>query len=243
MKNTDIYDSDLNTVLDKASNEDLEPLVEYLSKKFSCDLVVDAVYKEHSPNHSRYSDLIAKEIREMGGNSFMNMFRGFEGPSYHEMVCDVASKLKANYDKNDSIESIEDAMFEVILAKALEKMTDEEKRLLLKEMGGKSNVNIALLSTKSFIQLFRSGGFGSYKMTLIIANQMSRALLGRGLMFATNTALVKSASLLTGPFALAVTGVWTAIDMSGPAYKVTIPCVIHVAMLRKKVNRKRFKFW
>ena len=43
MKNTDIYDSDLNTVLDKMSNEDLEPLVEYLSKKFSCDLVVDAV--------------------------------------------------------------------------------------------------------------------------------------------------------------------------------------------------------
>ena len=122
-------------------------------------------------------------------------------------------------------------------------MTDEEKRLLLKEMGGKSNVNIALLSTKSFIQLFRSGGFESYKMTLIIANQMSRILLGRGLMFELNTALVKSASLLTGPFALAVTGVWTAIDMSGPAYKVTMPCVIHIAMLRKKVNRKRFKFW
>lgn len=74
------------------------------------------------------------------------------------------------------MESIEDAIFEVILAKALEKMTDEEKQSLLKEMGGKSNVNIALLSTKSFIQLFRSGGFGSYKMTLIIANQMSKML-------------------------------------------------------------------
>ncbi|MGP5135297.1 YaaW family protein [Psychrobacter cibarius] len=243
MKNTDIYDSNLNIVLDKASNEDLDPLVEYLSKKFSCDLVVDTVYKENSPNHSKYADLIAKEIRDMGGNSFMNMFRGFEGPSYHEVVCDVASKLKASYDKNDSIENIENSILEVILTKALEKMTNEEKQLLLKEMGGKSNINIALLSTKSFLTLFRTGGFASYQMTLIIANQMSRMLLGRGLMFATNTALMKSASLITGPFALAVTSVWSAIDMSGPAYKVTIPCVIHIAMLRKKVNRKRFKFW
>ena len=243
MKNTNIYDSNLNTVLNKASNEDLGPLVEYLSKKFSCELVVSKVYEKHSPNHSKYADLIAKEIREMGGNSFMNMFRSFEGPSYHEIVCDVASKLKANYDKNGSIESIEDTIFEVILTKALEKMTNEEKQLLLKEIGGKSNINIALLSTKSFMTLFRSGGFASYQMTLIIANQMSRMLLGRGLMFATNTALVKSASLLTGPFAFAVAGAWTAIDMSGPAYKVTIPCVIHVAMLRKKINQKRFKFW
>ena len=165
-------------------------------------MTIDAVYKENSPNHSKYADLIAKEIRDMGGNSFMNMFRGFEGPSYHEVVCDVASKLKASYDKNDSIENIENSILEVILTKALEKTTNEEKQLLLKEMGGNSNINIALLSTKSFLTLFRTGGFASYQMTLIIANQMSRMLLGRGLMFATNTALMKSASLITGPFAL-----------------------------------------
>ncbi|WP_417881345.1 hypothetical protein [Vibrio sp.] len=52
-------------------------------------------------------------------------------------------------------------------------------------------------------------------------------------MFATNTTVVRTASVLAGPVAWAITGVWTAIDLAGPAYSVTIPSVIHIAMLRK----------
>ena len=31
-----------------------------------------------------------------------------------------------------------------------------------------------------------------------------------------------------------ITGIWTAIDIAGPAYRVTIPCVLQLAMLRHK---------
>ncbi|WP_338420424.1 hypothetical protein, partial [Aeromonas veronii] len=41
---------------------------------------------------------------------------------------------------------------------------------------------------------------------------------------------------LTGPIGWVISGVWAAVDLAGPAYKVTIPCVIHVAMLRKKLS-------
>jgi len=233
MSNTPVFDENLNSVLDLASNEDLGVLVEYLSDKFSEELTFHDSYKKHNPDHSKYVDLIAKEIRDMGGNSFANAWRG-EGPSYHEVVCDVASKLKAPYNERKSIEDIENSILETILSTALDNMSDEDKEKLLLEMGGGSKKGG--IATAAFIGIFRAGGFYSYQLTLIIANQIARAVLGRGLMLATNAGLMRVASILTGPVGWAITGLWTAVDLAGPAYKVTIPCVIHVAMLRKKLN-------
>lgn len=49
-------------------------------------------------------------------------------------------------------------------------------------------------------------------------------------------------SILTGPIGWAITAIWTAIDIAGAAYRVTIPAVIQVAYLRKlSENRKAIK--
>lgn len=236
MKNTTVFDKDINPVLEIASNEDLEILVEYLKEKLSESLTDHESYKLHSPSHSEYADLIAKEVRDMGGNSFANVFRGGEGPAYHEMVCDVASKIKAPFNKEKSIEDIENVILETILTKALDQMSDEDKQSLMDEMGGKGNLSKGGIATSAFVAIFRSGGFYSYQLTLIVANQIAKLVLGRGLMLATNATLMRTASVLTGPIGWAITGLWTAVDLAGPAYKVTIPCVIHIAMLRKKLN-------
>jgi len=235
MNNTEVFDKDLNPVLEIASDEDLSTLVEYLKQKFSETLTVADAYKNHYPEHSKYADLIAKEIREMGGNSFANVLRS-EGPSYHEIVCDVASKLKAPYNKNKSVEDIENSILETILTQTLEKMSEDEREELLKEMGGKAGLGKGGFSTAAFIAIFRAGGFKSYQLTLIIANQIARMILGHGLRLGTNAALMRVASVLSGPVGWVIAGLWTAIDIAGPSYKVTIPCVIHVAMLRRKLN-------
>lgn len=236
MKNTTVFDKDINPILDIASDEDLEILVEYLKTKLSETLTIHESYKLHKPAHSEYADLIAKEVRDMGGNSFANMFRGGEGPDYHEIVCDVASKIKAPYNKEKDIEDIENSILETILTKALDQMSDEDKQKLMNDIDSNGGLNKGRIATSAFIAIFRLGGFYSYQLTLIIANQIARLILGRGLMFATNMTLVRTASVLTGPIGWAITGLWTAVDLAGPAYKVTIPCVIHIAMLRKKLN-------
>lgn len=236
MRNTPEFDENLNPILEISSNDDLETLVEYLQTKISETLTSSDAYKEHYPEHVMYADLIAKEIREMGGNSFANLFRGFQGPSYYEIVCDVADKLKVPYNKNKEVANIEDSILEKILTTALDSMSDDEKRKLLAEMGAKGTAGIGGLSTATFLTIFRAGGFYSYQLTLIIANQIARLILGRGLMLATNATLVRTVSVITGPIGWAITGLWTAVDLAGPAYKVTIPCVIHIAMLRKKLN-------
>lgn len=236
MKNTPIFDEDLNPVLEIADAEDLEPIVQYLEQKMSESLTFDDVYKEHYPDHTKYADLIAKEVREMGGNSFANMFRGSEGPSYHEIVRDVADKLKAPYNKEQSIEIIENSILETVLIKSLEEMSDSEKEELLNELGGAGSIKKGGITTSVFIAAFRAGGFKSYKMTVIIANQIAKVILGKGLTFAGNHMLMKFLSIATGPAGWAASGAWIAADIAGTSYKVTIPTVIHVAMLRKKLN-------
>jgi len=68
-----------------------------------------------------------------------------------------------------------------------------------------------------------------------IANAVSRAIIGKGLKPLANAALARWAAFLTGPIGWAITVLWTLLDLGGPAYRVTIPCVIHIAMLRQLV--------
>ena len=236
MKNTTIFDKDLNPVLQAASDEDLDVLVRYLKTKLSETLTNHESYNLHEPKHSQYADLIAKEIRDMGGNSFANTFRGAEGPSYHEIVCDVAKKMKAPYNKKAGVERIENAILETILTKVLDEMTDEERQKLMDDMADEVGFSKGEITTVVFIKIFRAGGFKSYQLTVIIANYIAKLILGRGLSFVANRTLTKTTSILVGPVGWTITGLWTAIDIASPAYKVTIPCVIHIAMLRKKLT-------
>lgn len=78
-------------------------------------------------------------------------------------------------------------------------------------------------------------GFLMYRMATVVANAVAKQLLGKGLTFAANAALTRTIGVLAGPIGWIITGLWTAIDLAGPAYRVTVPCVIHIAYLRQKI--------
>ena len=116
-------------------------------------------------------------------------------------------------------------------------MSESEKQDLLKEIGEGKNYSITGPAlTTAFITIFRMGGFKSYQLTVIIANAIVKAVLGHGLRLGANAGLTKIMSILTGPIGWVITGIWTAIDIAGPATRITIPSVVYVAMLRKKYN-------
>ncbi|WP_445369471.1 hypothetical protein ACH5Y9_09805 [Methylomonas sp. BW4-1] len=88
-----IKSGDLYSLLASCSNEDLAPLVSYITDKLSNYLVTDDIYKRHSPDHTKYTKLIASEIRLYGGNSVSNIARGGVGPDYDEVLFDVCQKI------------------------------------------------------------------------------------------------------------------------------------------------------
>ena len=122
-----------------------------------------------------------------------------------------------------------------ILEDSIEKLSPSELQDLARNLGLKNFSGITPEALVGIFQaVFRAGGFKSYQLTLIIVNYIMKAILGRGLSLAGNAALTKTMSVLAGPIGWTITGLWTAIDIAGPAYRVTIPAVIHVAVLRQK---------
>ncbi len=163
------------------------------------------------------------------------MFRGGKGVQYKEVLMDVCDKMKVNYTKNSSVEKIESNLLMKILTDALEKMSPEELRELAESTGVKNTNGVTAETMVGVFQaVFRLGGFRSYQLTAIIVNAILKALIGRGLSFAGNIALTRTMALLTGPIGWVITGIWTAVDVAGAAYRVTIPSVIQVAALRQK---------
>lgn len=234
------YDSDLE-FLGEIKSEDLEDLVYCLthdkdgSVRFTEELTQNNIYKEYYPDHQKYWRYIAAEIQCFGANTFATMLRGGKGVLYKEVLIDVCDKMKVNYNKNSSVEAIENNLLMKILTDALEKMSPEELKQLAEAAGVKNTSGITAETMIGVFQaVFRAGGFKSYQLTLIIVNAVLKALIGRGLPFVANAALTQVLSILTGPIGWAITGLWAAIDIAGTAYRVTIPAVIQVAALRQK---------
>ncbi|MFT8554940.1 MAG: DUF3944 domain-containing protein [Zymomonas mobilis] len=222
-------------------SSDLDDLVYCLTHdndgtvRFTEELTTHPRYKSYYPDHQQYWDLIAAEIQCFGANTFATIFRGGEGVEYKEVLTDVCDKLDVNYNNNSSTETIESNLLMKILEDAIEKMSPEELRELASASGIK---NISGITSEALVgvfqAVFRAGGFTSYKLTLIIVNAVLKTLIGRGLSFAANATLTQAMSILTGPIGWAITGLWTAVDIAGSAYRVTIPAVIQVSALRRK---------
>lgn len=227
--------------LGEMKSQDLNDLVHCLthdrdgSPRLTEELTVNEKFKRYNPDHHQYWELVAAEIQCFGANTFATMFRGGKGVQYKEVLMDVSSKMKVNYNKDSSVEKIESNLLMKILTDALEKMSPEELRELAEITGVKNTSGVTAETMVGVFQaVFRMGGFKSYQLTLIVVNAVLRALIGRGLSFAGNVALTRTMALLTGPIGWVITGIWTAVDVAGAAYRVTIPAVIQVAALRQK---------
>lgn len=214
--------------------EDVEPLLEYLNlKKQDLYLNADCVKQD--------AEKIIDLIREAGSNDIATLFRGGQGVAYQEVVYDVADKVGVkNIKKTDSTETLEDELIKKMMGDAIDKMEFSERAAMLKQMNiSEGDVPYSAAGTIVMQALLKKyGGFALYKSSVIIANMVARTILGRGLTFAANATLTRSIGMALGPVGWVVSGALLAIDLAGPAYRKTVPAIIHMALLRKKVTQE-----
>ena len=230
-------------ILKQANNDDLKVLADFLHLKsngskrcFETFSTRDSYKKYYPHNMSMTVEDIADELQLNGGNTFANIFRGFQGVEYKEILIDVCNKLKVPFNKYSDVEVIELCLLQTILINSLEDMSEEELAKLISEMNI-PNQGVGKQAMIAAIQIaIKRGGFSSYKLAVIVANAICKALLGRGLSIAANAALTRWLSIFAGPIGWTAVAVWTAIDIAGPAYRITIPAVIQVAYIRAKVK-------
>lgn len=223
---------------------DLEELVEILTKgkdggeRCAEELTGSDLYKKYFPagEHSKYWHLIAAELQKYGGHTWMNIARGGRGVTYYNIIRYACKKLKVTCSDGDTTEILEGKVLVKILEDSIQKMNHEQLKQLVKELNiptqklTKQGVTIALQV------LIKKGGFSSYKIAVIVANAVSRALFKRGLSFTAGHTLTKSMAILAGPIGLSISALWVLFDIGAPASRVVIPAVIHVAYMRTKMN-------
>jgi len=232
--------------LKKVDNEKLEVLVNIITKdkdgniRDSEDLTLQYEYKKHYPNHKKYWHLIAADYQYFGANTLVSLFRG-KGVLYEEILDDTCSAMKVNLPKNPSIQIKERNLLMKVIENSLENMTNKEKEELLKSLDLKTMNLTTPVIMASLQTAILSGGFYSYQLSVIIANSISKALVGQGLAFATNAGITRGLSILAGPIGWAITGGLTVISLAGPAKRVTIPATIYIASLRQSELNKGCK--
>lgn len=232
--------SELMELLTQSSADDLSTLVDYLTDAGkgrismatgTCSKLI-AAQARGSYSSDTLSTLSA-ELCRFGGNSILNLFRGGEGVPYREVVRDVLEHLKGSCDKDEPVESMELKILERMAIEAWKKMDPEQRTAFQAELGLKNVAGSAALA--AVLAAIKLGGFASYQIALQVANTMSRMMLGKGLTLAANAGLTRTLAAAAGPIGWVVTGLWTAYDLASPAYRVTVPCVVHIAYMRQKI--------
>lgn len=179
----------------------------------------------HPEQHRRNWQLIAGELQHYGGDSIANKLRG-HGKLYRAILLDVSKRLKIKADKEMSTFEIEQSLLEHFLRNAWQKMDAGQKQEFLQAVDAKVSELEELLPLL-LKDLHLAKGVShllSGQLTKILRTHAAVSVIGHGLLRGAG---------LGGPVGAALNGVKA---VSGSAYRVTIPAVLHIACLRRMLN-------
>lgn len=237
-------------LLRQASNDELEPLVKYIVEKggFTAQIGRTRAFRQHSPtgNHRMYADDIAAEIQKFGANTLWSQaLRNGRGKKYRKILKSIAKRCGVKAGFWDETAEIEERVLVAVLSKASERMTKEQHQEMLETLrirklpGAGGPVTAAALQAA-----IQATGFAPYKLAVIVANGTANAVLGHGLASASNAGLTKGFAVFAGPIGWAIDAIWGGMILAGPAYRVTMPCVVQVALIRQSMlRRQRERRW
>lgn len=244
------FDAELDTVLQAASNEDLHPLVQFIkAASLSEKLTSNETFERFYPNHSRYCHVISAEIRAFGGHTLVNLFRGGKGPDYHTVVVDVLKHMKIECSEDESINELERKLLSHVVKDLYENLDEEQRQLIVSELKqyqeeqGKSENEET--SSALVVRALEKGDLKelSPKAVLLLSSVFSTSVaklmgvsvtISNALGGALSQSVTKIQEVLTKSLDWLYGAISAIYELGGPSYKVTVPCVIHVAMLRIK---------
>lgn len=232
--------------LQYCENEDLRTLCDILTFdnsgkiRFCESLSKSDNYRSCYPHKmvGMWKDL-ACELQCYGGNTLLNMFRNGQGPAYEQVVYDVCRRMNIKgIRKYDSVEEMEQKLLLTVASKALDELSEDDIRSIMQEchIHGYDYTKAGLLA---FLVALRE--VNSRVMIIVIHNIMrmiGEILIVRGAMITAAGIITRGMAVLCGPIGWILLCGWTACDIMGSAYRVTIPAVIQVAYMRLKFQAK-----
>lgn len=223
-------DDDLG-FLSKVSPENMKPLVDVLTKgKYTKHF--NQNLDKRDPSDPAYWTYVAEQIQLYGGDTLINIFFRFgDGVPYQEVLTDVCDKCKVKYDKKDIVADIEKKLVNKMFIDAWDKLNNDEKRAILSSAKIPFTPNILGANGGIIVSsmMFTGSQIGYFLMRDFIYSALIGIIGNAGLTFTISRAI----TIWAGPIGLLLSGIWT---FSGPAYRITVPACLMVAMLRKQAG-------
>lgn len=189
------------------------------------------LYSRHRLDPARSPDTLVREIRLDGSNSWASILRGFEGVSYDQVVAGVARQLKlASAGVDDEVVQ-ERAVLEAVLGRFFETVPDEQREILLHEVG-ETQLARPLRESRwvpGSLEIM-ARDVGAPELALLLQQVVLRGV-GYGLARVAAKRAVGVTGLAVPLLNVAMLG-WTAWDLAGPAFRKTVPTVVEIALLR-----------
>lgn len=168
-----------------------------------------------------------------------------DGPTYKEVVTRTAKKLKIRGTERRSIGKLEIEIAKNVFEATWDKLTTSERkrfeRELLKAAGDISGDDIkkAVSGAGLFgaIGVAQMSGFGVYVLASTSLSTITGAV-GLTLPFMAYTAASRAIAVVIGPVGWIGAGIFTLLQVSGPAWKKIIPAVIYICMIRNRPIEK-----
>ena len=246
-----LEDKDLE-FLKNSPNEDLKALADLLvfdkdgKKRWNEKLSGKKSYSEGYPNNLKNAvndivlelqcygaDTIASAVREIFGKH--------PGVPYREILMDVCDKKNVSYNKSSSTERIEYHFIQSIIEETLQKASDEDIFAVADELG----ISLKGEETReqiidNILQKSTSPTLYSKMTEIVYSAVVPGAVAGVAGAAAAQVALVAARVGLPRLVGLAIPAInaimwgWLIKDLSGPAYRITVPAVIMIINFRQK---------
>ncbi len=184
------------------------------------------------------------ELSTAGGHTVANIFRGFKGVKYREIVWDVAEYVNLKPSETATIAEVEGLIAQKVLKKMLEKLTDDQKNELAENLE-----RIAAQHGKSFLAeggvltaltAAQLSGFGIFLAASTSVGALT-GLLGITLPFAFYTGMSSVIATVIGPVGWAFLGITAVYKIGAPNYKKLLPAVLFIAAERNEQVLKNKK--
>jgi uncharacterized protein YaaW (UPF0174 family) len=212
---------ELYLILDRASPEERWGLAEILEMTGPC----------------RSTDIMA-EIEKKSQSIFSNLL----GPNrtYHEIVCQVADKLKVFYLRSETTAEIEVDIARRVLRDMWNKMTPAEQQQVEKKLQDVAqqldDSGVLLAQSSGIFTLLLAGklsGFGVYLLASTSLGAITGAL-GVALPFVVYTTMSSAIAVILGPAGWGAAALFALWKLTGPDYPLLLRAILYVMMLRVK---------
>nr|WP_321258878.1 hypothetical protein [uncultured Pseudodesulfovibrio sp.] len=218
-------DRRLTELLHKASREKVQP-----------------IYERHGIGLEDGPDRLVEEICLDGSNTFASLLRGGKGTEYINVVRDVARKVGIKDNNLDAmtVKELEKKILALLISNYVEEL-DEKELAELKTDLIQAKLDEKVINNKIIGGLTKGGALAL--LSTVAGREIVVGIIGR--VVATYVGTRTAATVATRavgaaiPFLNVALFGWLAWDLSGPAFRKTIPTIIDIAILRLKLNPKQ----